>query len=939
MSADVIGIEEFTRLQTQFLQERESHYEAKEKLKYIQNEFNKLQDIINKSKKTVEFSNLQKEKDILLRNLEAANKENKEQQSALRENIKGVYKNNEDLTNQLKSLQSQVEEGKNQLKLKEEEARNHQAQMARLKKQNAESQEKLKDRTKQMENLKKEIESIDISSIFESKEGEESKAKIEVENLLLKLSNSTVHQEGKKAPQNLQAESSSFVDPLTGISSQAKENVENSVNEEEDSVQSESVEENQEENSNRTEETTPVEEKEEEKVQIDDQKWKEMEENNEKYQSELKNYTEKDEKQSKTIQELRNQINKLESQEKSLKEQIEAFREQVNSISTDQKKEKSKELEDLKKSHATLIQAKEKENAALQQSIDKLKQEIKKAQVESEKHKEEVNMVHEDREHMIMKMSQKDLKIDELKDELAMERGERAKDKENFEKEKETMKNSLQEKAGEINQANQTKSAIENATNQLRDQLLQISKENQTLQEKINSLKEEMRENEEQVKIKTSQIAAYKESTLHLNEDINRMQEEMKEMKAKSDNYFGLLSDNRTALEDEMAKGAKLQEQLDSTLKQLEELKETHEETTATLESVTAHRDKIKEKFKVVNAESKQLKEDYETLKQNHLETGEQLTTIKWEYEKCQRELEEIVSKFKANIEECDRLAKENEESQKKATDMETAARDAQVEQKIIEKKMTRFEKDFKQQIIKERREYEKQIESLTAQLVTANSGATRPVTQLAKAGRMNSSPNLMQNNNSALSNSVMSMPLTYQPLPESKPSNPTQTALGVTVDVLQDDINSLAMEKGKLIIEKISLEEQLRVSQDELEKLKAESAGKEILIREYVLKSKIDGRAEEVEVNKSEKKGFWGFGGAREKDLDQERVVRMEAVLQDTMLRNIQLQNDVTTLGNEIARLTEEMKKTKNKTEEPERKIWIKKELSEWKQFCRTQC
>jgi hypothetical protein len=121
---------------------------------------------------------------------------------------------------------------------------------------------------------------------------------------------------------------------------------------------------------------------------------------------------------------------------------------------------------------------------------------------------------------------------------------------------------------------------------------------------------------------------------------------------------------------------------------------------------------------------------------------------------------------------------------------------------------------------------------------------------------------------------------------------------LGTTVEVLQEDINMLALDKGRLQTEKWNLEEKLKFLEEDMSKLKQQLEEKELLVKEY-LQLKIMGKETAdlvAKMNKPAQKGasgsFFGWGAtAANPTLTEEVQQRMEAILQDTMIRNIQLQ------------------------------------------------
>jgi len=100
---------------------------------------------------------------------------------------------------------------------------------------------------------------------------------------------------------------------------------------------------------------------------------------------------------------------------------------------------------------------------------------------------------------------------------------------------------------------------------------------------------------------------------------------------------------------------------------------------------------------------------------------------------------------------------------------------------------------------------------------------------------------------------------------------------------------------------------------------LKEELEKKSKLISKQAVQLKASGRStREMDMNKmqmSKKGGLMGSIFRRTQNGEQEEITgRLNTVLEDALLKNMQLQDDIKTLGNEVDRLMEENKILKSK-------------------------
>src|SRR4051812_9243017 len=96
-----------------------------------------------------------------------------------------------------------------------------------------------------------------------------------------------------------------------------------------------------------------------------------------------------------------------------------------------------------------------------------------------------------------------------------------------------------------------------------------------------------------------------------------------------------------------------------------------------------------------------------------------------------------------------------------------------------------------------------------------------------------------------------------------------------------------------------------------EMERIQEDLKQKDLIIKGHILTSRVEGRStpEMDQFREKIKKGSSSWLG-RPKSADLvELNSKMEVILQDTLLKNIQLQTDLETLGKEISRLNEQIK------------------------------
>lgn len=230
----------------------------------------------------------------------------------------------------------------------------------------------------------------------------------------------------------------------------------------------------------------------------------------------------------------------------------------------------------------------------------------------------------------------------------------------------------------------------------------------------------------------------------------------------------------------------------------------------------------------------------------------------------------------------------------------------------------------MKDQVLKDRKNFDKQLQQFNSQMPGTPEKAhirKSPSTPMLNPPTPNSLAN--SSSSSSLNGSQPATPLSAS---QSKSQiTPSSSARGashneISMEILQNDINSLATQVGTLQNAKWMLEEKVKLLEETVNIMNDDIRKKETIIKAYITEVKVGRATPEMEKVKMEKTkkgtGISGFFSAKN-DFTLELTQKMEAVLEDTLLKNIQLQNDIETLGDEITKLSEENKVLKKQKQE----------------------
>jgi len=107
-----------------------------------------------------------------------------------------------------------------------------------------------------------------------------------------------------------------------------------------------------------------------------------------------------------------------------------------------------------------------------------------------------------------------------------------------------------------------------------------------------------------------------------------------------------------------------------------------------------------------------------------------------------------------------------------------------------------------------------------------------------------------------------------------------------------------------------------MRFLEESVKSLNEELNKKETIIRQGLMNLKTSGRTtQDMDFAKAKNASTFGSLFKSGPSITEEVYSKMESVLQETILKNIQLQNDIKTLGDEIEQLTSQLKLEKEKS------------------------
>jgi hypothetical protein len=218
--------------------------------------------------------------------------------------------------------------------------------------------------------------------------------------------------------------------------------------------------------------------------------------------------------------------------------------------------------------------------------------------------------------------------------------------------------------------------------------------------------------------------------------------------------------------------------------------------------------------------------------------------------------------------------------------------------------------KEIKDQLVKERKSFEKQMQMAQIQsmnpppsprgslgLSLDRPPARSPSSNSLNNFERNSPPSTPSSSTTSTPHSLTpSNSYNQLPLESLRLSNRASLKEDISVQTLQQEINALVSTIGELQADKWKVEEKLNLLQETVQILKTDNEKKESIIKNYVVNTKVQGRTtpemEAIKMERANKPGIMGslFRGSQG-NMPNDVMQKMTSVLEDTLLKNIQLQ------------------------------------------------
>ena len=325
--------------------------------------------------------------------------------------------------------------------------------------------------------------------------------------------------------------------------------------------------------------------------------------------------------------------------------------------------------------------------------------------------------------------------------------------------------------------------------------------------------------------------------------------------------------------------------------KQYEKLESERSDQVASLEAkLTELAGRLKSKHAALT-EATVERDQYAVRETQRLESSEALASEKEEWMSCKTlldarvsELSELLSCQKGELEttrmELDAV---KGTSENRIRELEQSLVDLGLERNISEKKSVQLIKDLQSQLSK--------LQNGSGTPVLRR-GSTMPVVhQRRKSATSETSPATALNTGGASGSSSRTSP---RPQPSA-----SGTAVKVDLSLLQEENNSLIHRITQMQQARWRLEERMKDLETLNGSLAEAAAQKSNIIRDYAMTVKTSRSDMQRETHRQDSR-VHGLGNAPTPEV----VAKLEQVLEDTLLKNMQLKHDLETLGDEVESL-----------------------------------
>eukprot|EP01132_Coremiostelium_polycephalum_P005309 gene5309-6614_t len=448
---------------------------------------------------------------------------------------------------------------------------------------------------------------------------------------------------------------------------------------------------------------------------------------------------------------------------------------------------------------------------------------------------------------------------------------------------------------------------------ELKDQTMELkSKELQAYKEKLSKLEDQYLETRTQLSKTESDLTENKNLQLATDAKSKKLEEKLQWERGCSDS----LNEKFNKLNTEKAELDRQHKDLEKSISELEKELEQLKSINQTLESnCTTIQEKLNEKSQEFDQQSHQLAQLQEEMKlaQEKLvvfdENSAKIEQLLQQTEQLEQSSQKLQSQLDLLLPENEKLKLDYEESCQKITKLEVTVADMETEKKISDKKNLKTIKDLKMELSKER-------DSVNSLSQSANNIPTTPISLSVSSGSVSlpTTPTMTPIQSGRHHHHQRTQSVDHYTLNPPRTPTKLQPSMSSPNIYNQHDIDIMGRKLGELGTENYKLEEKNRVLEEKVKVLLDELDKKTKVVRFYISKTQLGRATSEDEKTRRLKGGATGsFWRNNDPKIVAEMVEKMDTLLQETVLKNIQLTNDMEILGNETVRLNSEMKNLKN--------------------------
>ncbi|KYQ94474.1 hypothetical protein DLAC_04773 [Tieghemostelium lacteum] len=614
-----------------------------------------------------------------------------------------------------------------------------------------------------------------------------------------------------------------------------------------------------------------------------------------------------------------------EKEKTKLRDTIKNLMDQIREL--DIKYQKSQQLHKDSSSLVSEFQEKHKQAELKRVKIeDRLGNEIKSLKENVEKlEKDKVDLKKEKEE---METTQQNM-VKKLSDQITQLSTSMKLDQENFDK-------AIQDKIDEIRGQ---KLSFERQIEDLNDKANIFKMSRDEYLDQFNKTTQELVEKEKELEVAKSRISDTDKELLGLKDSFRDLQNEHLETKTSLDSHSNKSKKFQDQLAMERSSFDSLNEKFNLLNSQHLELEKKCQDVEKELAESQKDLNKIQEgngdlqqqfneltdQYKTQQVELENLQGRYSELENAHKEAVEKLVVldqVSVENENLKLEISENSQKLQRALEslnniqpEFEKLKLDNEANCQEIVKLKVEIEDAETEKKIAEKKNLKMIKDLKMELSKERENLSQSFNGISLS-ATNNSQSLPSSPMLSKSASSVSLPTTPQMTPLSVGSGGGLTPKSQVGTPHkthhqrSLSMNPNLLVNQppVNIEQLKHDFELMGKKLGEMGNEKYKLEEKIRSLETNVTSLNQELDKKTKVVRFYISKTQLGRATTEDEKSKRMKGGVLGsFWRNNDPNIVAEMVEKMETMLQENILKNIQLSDNIEMLGDESVKLRNE--------------------------------